>query len=305
MPMARGPLTSPTFSVVIAAWTGSEALRRCLSSLLSQAQAGKDQIIVARNFALDARPSLQSEFPSVVDLSFAPEATVPQLRAHGLAAASGTIVAFIEDHCVCAAGWREAIVRAHELSFEGVGGPVDCAPGGHPLDWAVYFYDYARFAPPMQSGAIHALSGANGSYKKAFLDQFDFALAEGMFEVVLEQEARRRGLAMYLASEAIVIHGKHQVPGQAIRLAYALARGYAARRLLGASALRRVAFASATALLPPLLAARIVGATLRTRRHFFKLALALPWLLVLLCSWSLGELTGYMSGGGDSDLRWR
>ena len=85
-----------------------------------------------------------AEFSTVADFNFARDTTVPTLRAAGLAAAKGNVVAFLEDHCVCVPGWRDAIMAAHDLPVDAVGGRVDLAPGGRPLDWAVYFFTITR-----------------------------------------------------------------------------------------------------------------------------------------------------------------
>lgn len=289
-------------SVVVAAWTGTDALERCLGSLLAEVQPGDDEIIVARNFEAEAAVRV-AESARVVDLALAPGVTVPQLRAAGLAAATGTVVAFIEDHCVVAPGWRDALVRAYERRLAAVGGPVDLAAGGRPLDWAVYFYDYSRFAPPMRSGPVRSLSGTNMSFARTFLDGSRALLQEEVLEVVLEQEIGRQGLTMYLDSGALVIHGVRHSAARAVPLAFDLARGYAARRVQGASLFRRIAFAAGTPLLPFLLASRILTAVLR-QGHLGRLTAAVPWLAVLLVAWSSGECAGYLAGAGDSDRRW-
>lgn len=303
---ADGAVTVPKLSVVVAAWSGKEELRRCLTAVLSQTRPPEDEIIVARNFALDGGDSLRREFPTVIDLPLARATPVPQLRGAGLAVARGTVVAFLEDHCACGPGWRDAIMRAYTQPFDAVGGPVDLAKGGHPLDWAVYFYDYARFTPPMMSGPVGSLSGANASYKHSFLQALgSTALQEGVLEVTLEREIHRRGLAMYLSSEAIVVHGKHHSAGHAIGLTFSLARGYASARVAGFGALKRGGLAAVMPLLPLLLLSRILSSAARTRRHLARLAMALPWLLLLLGAWSIGELTGYLAGAGASRQRWR
>jgi uncharacterized membrane protein len=69
--------------------------------------------------------------------------------------------------------------------------------------------------------------------------------------------------------------------------------------------LRRVAAAGATLALPALMLGRIAAATLRARRHYLRLILSLPWLLVLLCAWSAGEGVGYLTGPGGSRFDWR
>lgn len=292
-------------SVAVAAWSGIEALRRCLRSLRSQLEMDADEVVVARNFQLTGNVGLQTEFPWVTDLAFPSDVTVPQLRAAALHASRGVIVAFLEDHCACAPGWRSAMVSAHRLPFEAVGGPVDLAPGGRPLDWAVYFYDYSRFAPPMPSGAVRSLSGANVSYRRQFLEQLGSALILEVTEVALQDALVRHRAGAYLASDAIVVHRKQHAAVPAVRLSFALARGYASHRLHGAGPFRRTAFALAALGLPVLLAGRISVATLRTRRNLGRLVIAGPWLLVLVTAWSAGEFTGYLAGAGDSQLRWR
>ncbi len=292
-------------TVVVAAWTGQESLQRCLRSLLSQVLPGEDQIIVARNFADEVEEPFTADFSTVSDLRFAHDTTVPTLRAAGLAAANGNVVAFLEDHCICVPGWRDAIMAAHDLPVDAVGGPVELAPGGRPLDWAVYFYDYARFAPPLVSGPVYSLSGANMSFKNSFLAGLGTVLQDGVMEVILEQESNRRGTATYMASGAVVIHAKQHSFVGAVVLAFALAQGYASRRVLGKGTLQRLVYSSVTPLLPLLLTVRIVAAILRTKRNVVRLTIALPWLVTLVVAWSLGEFVGYLAGEGNSQRRWR
>jgi hypothetical protein len=152
---------------------------------------------------------------------------------------------------------------------------------------------------------VGALSGANASYKREFLD--DPALTEpgGLVETGLERKLLAAGLRMYLAADAIVIHRGRQTPGHALSLAFNLARGFGAGRLVSPSLLRRLGYAAATAILPALLLTRIVAATTRSGRHRAQLFMSLPWLALLLGSWSAGECVGYLTGAGASQSRWR
>jgi hypothetical protein len=291
-------------SVIVSAWTGVEPLRSCLGALIPQLDPDCDQVIVARNFGGDLAVTSSAQV-TVVDV-YRPGATVPELRAAGLAVARGSIVAFTEDHCVCGPSWREAIVRGQALAHDAVGGPVDLAPGGRPLDWAVYFYDYGRFAPPMRTGPIRALSGTNVSYKKTLLDAVHDLLQGRVIEATLAEALRARGSACYLDQDAMVIvRGRGESAGNAIGLAFALARGFAAQRVEGSGAGRRAIFAGGTVLLPFLLFARSLVGPFRTRRHLARYAGALPWLMVLLGAWSAGEFAGYLAGAGASATKWR
>lgn len=296
--------TQLKLTVVVVAWTGREPLRLCLRSLLSQVHPEEDEIIVARNFADDDGRPVHAEFSTVTDFRFARDMTVPKLRAAGFAAAKGNVIAFLEDHCVCVPGWRDAIMSAHELSVDAVGGPVDLSSGGLPLDWAVYFYDYSRFAPPLKTGPVPVLSGANMSFKRKFLVELGTVLQDGVTEVTLEQESRRRGASIHMAGGAAVIHGKRHSAENAISLAFALARGYASQRVHGKGRIERLVFACATPVLPILFMGRILGSILRARHNVIRFAIASPWLIVLLYAWSFGEFAGYLAGKGDSDRKW-
>ncbi|MGH7592380.1 MAG: glycosyltransferase family 2 protein, partial [Gemmatimonadales bacterium] len=284
-------------SVVVTAWTGVDELERCLTSLSSQLDPDLDEVIVACNFDLAAGHALGSAV--AIDPPPARSATVPQLRAAGLLASDGAVVAFIEDHCVAAPGWRDALMRAHSGLFDVVGGPVGLARGGRPLDWAVYFYDYGRFAPPMISGPVDSLSGTNMSFARWFLDDAEERWYREVHETALRDEVRHQRLTMYLDAGAVVIHGARRPARHAVPLAFHLARGFAGRRVSQASRLRRAGFAATTPLLPFLLGSRIVIAVVRRRRELGRLAAALPWLAVLLAAWSAGECAGYLWGVGD------
>lgn len=293
----------PRLSVVVAAWTGPDALQRCLASLRPQLHPETDEIVVARNFVqpIDERgPAIAP----LIDLD-RPNATVPALRAEGFAASTGSIVAFIEDHCTCRPGWRDAITEAHRGSIAGVGGPVDLAAGGRPLDWAVYFSDYAKYLPPLDSGPAPALSGANMSWTRIFLTDLGASAREEVIETALIEAASLRGAGIYLAANAVVAYGKANRPGPALRLAYSQARAYAATRVAGDGGALRVARAAAAMVLPALLLGRVVAAVLQSGRQRTRLAAALPWLVALLVVWALGEGSGYLAGAGQSRAGWK
>lgn len=292
-----------SLSVVVAAWTGPDALRSCLASLRPQAQGSEVEVIVARNFG-GAERAL-AELPGVVDLPLPDTATVPALRAAGLARARGEIVAFIEDHCTCAGEWAAALRRAHAAPHAGVGGPVEQAQGASLLEWAAYFYDYGRFMPPCAAGPVEQLSGLNMSFKRAALEAAGATGAAGVFEAELGAALRSRGAALWLEPGALVIHRAAGGASGAARQAYHLARGYAGRRLAGAGMVTRVTFGAGALLLPALLAGRIVAQVRRKRRRRITLLLAFPWLLLLLGAWAAGEGAGYLLGPGRSAGRWR
>ena len=67
----------------------------------------------------------------------------------------------------------------------------------------------------------------------------------------------------------------------------------------------RLLFAAMVPLLPMLQFIRIAKLVASRSRKYGKLARAFPWLVLLLVSWSLGEMIGYLAGPGDSLSKWR
>jgi len=293
---------APKISVVIAAWNGAGAVRACLASLARQAVDCDAEVIVAANFP--AAP-LEFEYLWVRVLALAEEATVPMLRAAGVAAARGEIVALAEDHVRFDSAWCREILAAHELPHGVIGGSIDNAAGGSAVDWAMYLRDYAAFMPPNEPGTVAALSAANVSYKRAALGTVAALLADGFHETAVHEALAERGEALYLAPAALVIHDRRYPLGEALARCYHSARSYAARRVRGGPTWRRLAYAVGALVLPVLLPARTIAVTRRKRRHASELWRAFPALLAVQLAWSVGEVFGYAAGEGESGARWR
>ena len=173
------------------------------------------------------------------------------------------------------------------------------------LDWAVYFFDYGNFMPPMRAGVARALSGANASYKRPALMEVESSFRSGFHEAVTHAEIVKRGHGLYLAPAVIVYHHKNYKIKPAMALAYHLARSYAGRRVRHASVWRRGLFVLASPALMVLLPARVIAETLCRKRHIGALARSLPYLLLLTSSWSWGEFRGYLGGEGRSAAQWK
>ena len=136
-------------SIVIAAWNGAEALRRCLISLEKQIEVA--EVIVVSNFSTtDLADNSQISFVKFIEL--AAETTVPQLRSYGINSANGEIIALAEDHCFFDENWCQDIIEAHESNYAAIGGAIENKSGSRALDWAVYFYDYGKYMPPNEAG---------------------------------------------------------------------------------------------------------------------------------------------------------
>ena len=289
----------PALSIVIAAWNGADSLERCLQSL----GCDNAEVIVAANRAIPE--TLREQFPRVRFLSLPETAIVPELRTAGVLESTGDIVALTEDHCRFGQGWRQQVRKAHEGGGCAIGGPVENASVERALDWAVYFYDYGKFMPPIRPGPAGELSGANVSYKRAALMAESESFRNGFFEPAVHRALVQRHGGLYLSSNAVIYHNKSYRLGEAVQQAYHLARGYAALRVQHAAAWRRILFVLGSPLLFPLLPSRVIGSILRKGRRRKELLRSLPYLILLTASWAWGEFRGYLAGEGSSKGRWK
>ena len=283
-------------SIVIAAWNDKSSLRQCLASLYEQANSDDTEVIVVSNYDGEARAIVQKDFPSVEYLFLSEAATVPQLRTKGIDRAKGEIVALLEDHCIFDENWCAEIKQAHELPYSIIGGSVENTSGERPLDWAVYFYDYGKYMLPNQAGTVDSLSGINVSYKRSVLDKVKSSFERGFFETFINEELKKQGEVLYLWPGAIVYHHKHYEMKAAFTESYRYGRSFGGMRTMNTVVWQRVGLILGSLALPVLLPARIALRTLKKGRHLKELLWCLPHIMLLMTSWSYGELCGYVGG---------
>ncbi len=282
-------------SIVIAAWNNSSLLRQCLASLARQADCKDTEVIVASSYNCGAREMVEREFPQVKLISLT-EATVPELRTKGISCARGEIVALLEDHCTFDQNWCAEIKKAHELPYSVIGGSVENASGERPLDWAVYFYDYGKYMLPNQAGVVDSLSGINISYKRLVLERVAKSFQQGFLETFINEELKKQGEALYLAPLAIVYHQKNYEIKDAFTQSYRYGRSFSGMRTRNTTLWQRIGLILGSLTLPVLLPSRIALRTVRKGRYLKELLRSLPHLLLLMTSWSYGELCGYVGG---------
>ena len=79
------------------------------------------------------------------------------------------IVAFVEDHCFPTPGWAEALLRAHERAWAGVGPVVLNANPKRTLSWANLLIEYGPWLHPRERGTVSHIPGHNSSYSLVVL----------------------------------------------------------------------------------------------------------------------------------------
>ncbi|MFQ5615522.1 MAG: glycosyltransferase, partial [Anaerolineales bacterium] len=222
-------MSAPLLSVVVASVNGRPYIDACLASLhnqehvhsaqfnnpkskinnpKSQIQNQQSQIIVVDRVGEGVTRFVQRDYPAVcliaTDSVFPNCKSLAELRAIGIKAARGQVIAITEDHCIAPPNWFAAILQAHNdhppdatHPPDAIGGAVDNAATGRLLDRAVYLTEYVEFASPVPRGPVSQLPAANVSYKRPALEAMRTSLARGYHETALHQQMIEAGYLLW------------------------------------------------------------------------------------------------------------
>lgn len=295
------PEHAPPLSIVVATRRPWPALRGLLESLTNQAQRAGAEIVVA-----DGGPGAlpDGQPPDGVHRLHEPGASVLRLRALGLAAARGEVVALTEDHCRVDSTWCRTILELHLAHPEvaAIGGAVENAATGDLVSRLHFLTAYGVFLRPLGMGDARLIAGeANVSYKRWALP--GRPAEDGLQQMLFNQRLRSEGRRLLADDRVVVFHDQPVSFAEACRLHFDNGRCIAGFRLQGRSRLYRAVRLLGCPALPAFLALRAVLASLRKRRERVAALLGLPLLLGLGCSHAAGEAVGCLAGAGGSPSR--
>jgi len=290
----------PLVSVVIASVNGLPAIGECLDALAGQDGGASAEILVVDRCGEETRSALRARFPGVQVVAAEPGTSVPALRAMGMERAKGSMIAILEDHCNVQPGWIQAIARQRDAGARVVGGAVENGSVERTVDWAAFFCEYARFMPPVPRGEVREIVGNNSVYDRGVLARLGPEASAEVWESFLHDRMRVLGFPFQSDPDLVVIHKKSFGYLQFLEQRYHYSRSFVAMRLQGWPWWKRLGYACATPLLPPLLMGRLIGAVARKRRHGARFVRAAPVLATFLLSWAFGEAVGALMGPGRS-----
>lgn len=298
----------PRLSVVVVSFNAPALLAQCVSAIAAQSRPSEVEIVVVadatRAEALDA---LTPRFPSVRIVRAPASSTVPRMRVLAIEQCRGDIVALLEDDCVVEPGWCDAISAAHRGDEVAVGGAVEPGPYRRGLDWAVYFCEYGRFMLPLrpQPEIALALAGNHVSYKRHVVQRALPDLAGGFYDLFVHTTWAAARLPMRAEQNLVLRNLNSWSLRHVTTVPYHHGRAYAGQRFAGQPAWRRAGIGCLALALPVVKVGRVVRDVVARRRYAGRLLQALPWIVVFMTSWSVGEAIGCVGGPGTSASKWR
>ncbi|MBI3665128.1 MAG: glycosyltransferase [Acidobacteria bacterium] len=290
-------------SIVVPVRLAEETILQTLRALLDQCRPLPAEVIAVVSSADPTAEVLRTlpSSPQLRVIEVAGPHSVPQLRAEGIRAARGRLVAITEDHCLFSACWAAGLIEVHKnQAAEAIGGPVENGRCGSALDWAIYFSRYLSSMPPLGRGPAAALPGNNACYKREVLDAHRSLFADGFWEFDFHNELLARGGKLWLEPGLAVTHNKPYRFGAYLALRCRHARcfgGMLGLRLGAASRLRRIVLSP---LVPVVLAFRSLRTVQEKKRRQREFLLSFPALLLCYLVWFWGELVGLLFGPGDA-----
>ena len=263
------------------------------------------EIIVPYHQRVDGMDGLKERFPGVKFLPVDDLKTWSgaggsrehhdELKTRGLEQAQGRIVGYLEDNEVPDLEWCAQTMEAHKQAYVGIGGAIDNRLD-RVLNWAVYFCDFGRFQNPLTAGESAFASDANVSYKHSALESVRSSWAEGFNEVTVNAALMQKGGKLALSPDTVVYQQRHGLKiGQALRERYVWGRSFGVVRCQVVGGAARLALATASPVLPFLVALKMTKTALKKRRNAGKFFKALPLITLLLITWGIGESLGYLT----------
>jgi hypothetical protein len=285
----------PSITVAIVSICGPAHLSRCLDALRDQDVATPFDVVVAYDPGLHGIEELAPQYPEARIFSNVGQRTPLELASRAVAASGGDVVLLTEDHCVPDPHWVSRLSGALAPGEAAVGGSVATDPTASALDFAFYFVDFFRYAPPVVPGPSPSLTVCNVAYRRqALLDLRDL-WSDIFHETAVNSAIRDRHGPLRLIADAPVSMRRHVRFGDAVYERYAFGRLFGCTRLEFEPPGRRLLYTVASPALPALILSRMIRKVIRAPRLRWPFTRALFHLIVLIGAWSWGEWLGYLT----------
>jgi len=285
-------------------------LRPCLESLARQSNPPGMEVIVPHQPGFTAMDRLRKEFPAVRFLEICDLKRYTgrsgsrehhnELRARGIAAARGEIIALTEDHAIADPTWCSSIVEAHSTAEEhrkpvaAVGGAIENAAPGL-LNWAVYFREFGQYQNPVRENEPFGPSDVNASYKRCALAAIRDVWSDTFEERAVNQAIRASGQRIIFSPRIVVYQKRMNLDlASAAEERWIWGRSYGTWR--GLSGFTRLVWVGISVGLPVVLVARAAATIARKRRNRGVFLKALPLLILITAAWCGGEMSAYLTG---------
>ena len=303
-------MADQTISIIVTIVDGGDHLRRFLDSLGRLAGGPPVEVIVPYDASIPEVGAMAAAYPVMrfLDLGrIIPERPITsqagqhelydRRRAAGLAAATGSIVAILEDRGHPVPNWAATAARLHrDLGCAVIGGAIDWKEPVSRLNWALWVCDFNRYGRPFESGPRDWVSDVNITYNRRAIEATRHLWKDRFHEPLVHWHLVEQGEQLWLSDQLVVEHARpsHSV-GRVLaeRIAWGRLFGYIRAKQLTLP--KRILLALAAPAVPPVLWIRH-GRMLARKGQLGRYLAALPQVMLLTTAWTLGEAWGTLTG---------
>ena len=284
-------------SVIIATRKPGDSLTTCLSALAPQTRQNGGEIVVVESLSAPIPASVKSAFPEVNFVTCTGADSLAEMRATGIRAAHGEIIAMTQAYCVPAHNWLQMHRDAHvQLAASAIGGAVIIRPLATIAERVALLCEYGKFNSNRCAGPASFLASSNISYKKHDL----LRVMEGDYwETDLQKKLSKSGRGLWYFPEIAVVHHRRCTPSKFLLEKFNYSRYFAARRFdhKGIALL----YAIGCALLPAIVLIRLLATFSENGKLYSEFFVCVPFLIAISITWAAGEFVGYTFGSGNSE----
>lgn len=280
----------------------AEALRHL------QAQTRRDAIEVVlvhtRSRAAEIEPAAFTMFRRVVTVAVDQIPTVANAFAVALDAATGDVIAQVEDHVFVNPGWAAAVLAAHGRPSAAVAPRLSNANPATATSWANFLASFAEAVAARPAGPVDSGPGHNTSYKVAVLRQYrDDIVPLYQSERAFHYRLRQDGHVILHEPHARQSHLNISVPREAVNHAFLGGILFGAYRARPMNVVEKAVRTALAPLVPPIRLWR-TWRTLSDTADVTTPATAWVLLPALLIAHAAGEAIGYWNLVGDIEAHY-
>ncbi|MFZ5610039.1 MAG: glycosyltransferase [Pseudomonadota bacterium] len=288
---------APGLSIIVALHQG-EANVPAILERLAPARHPDSEFLLCAATADALTPGLVPRLDNVRLLHCPESRLVPHLWRDGIIAAKGRHVALTTAHCLPAADWVERLKAAQDGPWAGVGGTIEVEAQAGALGKAIHLLRYLRFAPPQEARDVADIAADNALYRRAAVLRHDDLLHDGFWEPAFHRRFLAAGQRLRL-DPTLRMHLRNRYGArQFIAQRFAHGQAFGRERMAAFPFARRLAYLALSPALPLIVLVKLAALALRRGDRARQLLHALPWLMVFVLAWTLGEASGYAAGLG-------
>ncbi|HEX8968679.1 MAG TPA: glycosyltransferase [Chloroflexota bacterium] len=289
-------------SVVIASRDTRLDTAACLSTLAAQVDASAEVLVVCGSQDGTAE-MVERDFAWARVVRCPPGTGLGELRARGLAMATGDPIVFLDVYCRVGPGWLKRWRDEPWAHYAAVGGLVEPRARASLGEWAAFLSEYGGYLPPLAAGETDHLLGNNVGFRRDALEQAGVMGVPQFWKTFAVWALAAHGERCWTDPRQVVGHVRSVTSGDFTIGRYWHGRCFGANRSDHTSWRTRLVRAATCPALPVLLTARLVRDVHPNRAYRRLLWQSLPFVLLYHAAWALGELDGYVRGPGPACSR--